>query len=138
MAAFVAGSVSFSDLSSAPSSSGVNNGRYWRLQPNSGTPLYDRRQVTYPGMDGLFIKKFGYRGRIITLDALYIGSSYDGVMAQIEADRTSLKNRLFTIDLPWGTSFDYCQLEGFPDGRAAFYGSQRLQLLTASFFHTGD
>ncbi len=139
MGSFVSGSVSYAALDTAPNSTGVNNGKYWRMQPNSGSPIYDRRQVTYPGMDGIFIKKFGYRGRIITCDVFYIAASYDGVMTGIEADRISLTNKLFTITLPWGTTFLNCQLEGFPDGRACFpTSSQRGQLTSVSFSHTGN
>ena len=79
--------------------------------PRASAPEYEELSVTFPGVDGVGIKRFGFRGRDIFITLCLIGADKAAVENQwlvINASITQL-NR-FTIVLPGGTTFQGCKL----------------------------
>lgn len=131
MGNWVVGSVTFTALTGLPSASGWNTGKYWIEKPVVGDPIFERRQIALPGVNGLYIKKFGYRGRMISGSVFYVAASFDAAHSAVESDQDALSNLLFTCTLPWGTAYTFCQKEAFTPGEG-FYNSDGKFGLKAS------
>lgn len=77
--------------------------------PNADALTYDDRMVTFPGVDGIGIIRFGSRSQLIVATLLFAGS-----VAVCESGRETFyaaANQLarYTITLQGGTSFDGCR-----------------------------
>lgn len=77
--------------------------------PNADALVYDDRMVTYPGVDGIGIIRFGSRSQLITATLLFAGS-----LAVAEGARETFydsANQLarYTITLQGGTSYQGCR-----------------------------
>lgn len=100
--------------------------------PMEGPPKYEEMQVTYPGVDGIGVKRFGFRGRDIFVDMCFKDTTKDGC--------ETLKNAFFalvtplasfSITLPGGTARAKCRMiSGTPTGWHTFGDHQ---VLTVSF-----
>lgn len=133
------GSVSYGDLNGAVTNTATVAGKYWWSDPKLGPKIYDRRDVAYPGMDGIFIKKFGYRGRILIAQVIYINATYNGVKVAFETDQNTLANSLFTMTMPWGTAYQNTDLKDMQMGlAAATHDGKHVLMGTVIARHTGN
>lgn len=83
------------------------------MPPQEHAPIYQELQVTYPGVDGIGVKRMGFRGRPITCDMV--------VLAASKSDCETYKNALFaaltplasfSVQVPEGTLRTNCRLLG--------------------------
>ena len=130
MANWVVGATTFSPLAAAPTGTGWAVGRYWVEDVNVDPQIYDRRRISFPGVDGMRIKKFGSRGRNINGRVCYLFSSYATVFSNQQADRAALENTLFNTTPPQGTQYTNCELVMFPQDRIMHLGDGKLMMIT--------
>jgi len=123
MPAWTAGSVTYSDPSAMNSATGLVAGRYWMGEVRVGTPLYERRAYGFPGVDGLGIKSFGYRGRELSGTVVYVQSGLTALRNAINSDRDALANSTFSSTPPGGSALPNCQLETLSDGEIRAAGN---------------
>ena len=121
MANFVFGSVTFSALSGAVSGGTYQTGKFWYGDSLIGTPQYDRRRMAYPGLNGSYVKKMGFRGQPIMGHVLYINTTVGNVIGAWETDVSALKNTTFDVTPPGADSYEDCELIDFTTGK--FYHS---------------
>ena len=88
---------------------------FWVGNIVEGPWLYDRRRIAYSGQDDFRVKNHGRRGKSIAIQLFYIADDYNGITKIIRAHSFDLENTIFNVTLPNGRSFDFCELESFPD-----------------------
>ena len=130
MPAWLVGSVAFSDPASISDAGGLVAGKYWHGDVMVGDPIFERRLFSYPGVNGVAVKSFGYRGREIRGEVVYLASSLASLRSAIEADRSALANTTFTTTPPDGAALSSCQLESLDDGEVAPAGNNLLMMRT--------
>jgi hypothetical protein len=98
------------------------SGRYYSSDNKSdlgNPPLvssqeFDDREVVFPGVDDVGIKRFGRRTRTIAADLIYVGATKAATEAYIESDwgssGTLIQLARYTIIMPGGTSYQGCRL----------------------------
>lgn len=116
MATWDVGSVSYAALTGASNASGQVAGKFWLGDIIVGQLNYERRRIAVVGINGYHIKACGSRGRSISGEVCYIGTSYGGVAQSIAIDRTTLENNLFNVTPPGGSLFENCELAEFLEG----------------------
>lgn len=131
MSDWIVRSITFADPASMSDGTGLLAGRYWHGQVEVLTPVYERRLFGYPGVDGLAVKAFGFRGRSIRGEIAYIASDLAALRSMIEQDRTALANTTFGTVPPQAGTFYNCQLEALPDGPVSSAGNGLLIMRTA-------
>jgi len=83
----------------------------WGNPPHEGAPEYQDMEITLPGVDGIGIKRMGFRGRPIYCRMAFIGDDKSGVEAQKEdffVGVTALVS--FDVQVPGGTSRPSCRI----------------------------
>jgi len=130
MAAWTVGSITYADPAGMSDAAGIVAGKYWHADVEVLTPVYERRLFGYPGVNGLAVKAFGYRGRIIRGAVIYFAANLAALRAAIEADRTALANATFSTTPPNGSALPNCQLESLPDGPVSPAGPNLLMMST--------
>lgn len=112
MANLEVGSGSFSPLTSAPTSSGYNVGKYW-IDFNVAHQEYEDRLTSLPGINGFYVKRFGGRGRglsfIVCEVATTLASSLNGL---ITLCGTLQSTSPFWITTPASNVYQHCLLVG--------------------------
>lgn len=116
MANWTVGGATYSDPAGLSDGTGLRVGRYWCDEVRVSEPRYEQRTYSFPGVDGVGLKKFGFRGRTIKGTVVYVESSAAAVRAAVEADRTALANETFSTTPPGGTTLTDCLLRKLPDG----------------------
>jgi hypothetical protein len=116
MSAWNVGSVVFADPSGLSGPAGMAAGKFWHGDVEVLTPRYERRIFSYPGVNGLAVKSFGYRGRELRGQVLYTAATLADLRAAIESDRAALANTTFSVTPPGGATYSHCQLTALPDG----------------------
>ena len=102
-----------------PAPGGVNgpqNGIYYALgdfgsPPHEGPPMYSELEIVFPGLDGIGIKRMGFRGRLISCRVLIVGSIKDEVEILKDAFFdliTPLAS--FSVKIPGGNVRPSCRL----------------------------
>lgn len=81
------------------------------MGPTESAPEYEEQRVTYPGVDGAGIKRYGFRGRIITCE---MGFFYP-TKTECETNKNTFHSNIsglasFSITVPGGTARTYCRL----------------------------
>ncbi|HYF49516.1 MAG TPA: hypothetical protein VEJ63_08925 [Planctomycetota bacterium] len=130
MPAWSVGSVTYSDPISISDAGGLVAGKYWHGDVLLGTKIYERRLFSYPGVNGLAVKSFGYRGREISGEVVYLATSLANLRSAIEADRSALANTTFTTTPPDGSALSNCQLESLDDGEISPAGNGLVMMRT--------
>jgi len=79
--------------------------------PMEGAAQYEEQHVTYPGVDGKGIKRFGFRGRMISVEMGFLGID----KTKCETDKNTFHASItglasFGIQIPGGTNRSYCRL----------------------------
>jgi hypothetical protein len=115
--------------------SAANDGPCYLIEPigsapMEGAPIYEESHVTYPGVDGMGIKRFGFRGRIITVDMGFLG----GTKSKCELDKNTFHTSVsglssFAIQLPGGTNRQYCRLQSCSPIGWRQYGLDTMMLM---------
>jgi len=131
MAAWTVGAVSFADPLGISNAAGLVAGRYWLGNVRAGAPEFERRLYGFPGVDGLGVKRFGFRGRTIAGEVAYLQAGLAVLQAAFEADRAALADTLFSTTLPDGAAHGHCQVARF-EAQAARPAGQGLLLLRAA------
>ena len=116
MSTWTVGSVTYADPAGISGASGIVAGKFWHGDIDILTPRYERRVFSYPGVNGLAVKSFGFRGRELRGQVLYISATLAALRASIEADRATLSNTTFTTTPPDAAALTNCQLIALPDG----------------------
>ncbi len=80
--------------------------------PMEGAAQYEESHITYPGVDGKGIKRFGFRGRIISVEMGFLGTDKTTCETNKNAFHTSITGLAsFGIQVPGGTLRSYCRLQ---------------------------
>lgn len=90
----------------------VSDGK-WLDGPNAvdmGAPEYEESFHSVPGVDGSVRKGFGYRGRRIALNVMYVGADAAAVVSAFNTDIGALANTASTLVLH-GATFYGCFLD---------------------------
>jgi len=103
-AVFSAGSVTYSATYT------VESAGKFLVEYRPGGRIYAREKISTAGIDGQATKKFGYRGRKITLVVCYVDSSGDAVTTAMLADEANLTSTVGTLVLA-GTTYHGCVVE---------------------------
>jgi len=80
-------------------------------QPHEAPPMYQDLEITFPGVDGIAIKRFGFRGRLIHCRIMFVGATKGDAESRknsFNAQVTRLAS--FAIKVPGGTNRPYCRL----------------------------
>lgn len=91
-------------------------GLYYALDPygeapRAGAPEYEELPVTFPGVDGVGLKRFGFRGRDINATICVIGATKAACETTWAAFGTSITQLArYTITMPGGTVLQGCKL----------------------------
>jgi len=114
------GSEYFSELSAAwtgeVGTEGPNAGHYYATPPFGNPPYegaaeYQDLEISLPSVDGIAIKRLGFRGRPIYTRLVFVGSTKSAVEADknaMFANFTALGS--FAITLPGGTARPSCRI----------------------------
>lgn len=92
-------------------------GTYYQIEPMGTGPVegaanYEESHVTYPGVNGMGIKRFGFRGRIITVEMCFLGLTKTACETAKNAFNTSITGLAsFAIQVPGGTARSFCRLQ---------------------------
>lgn len=95
---------------------GPQPGNYYAIgdlgsPPHEGPPMYSELEIVFPGMDGIGIKRMGFRGRMITCRILFVDSTKDLVETRKNAFFTLITPLAsFSVQVPGGTSRPSCRL----------------------------
>lgn len=94
--------------------------------PAVGPKQYQDMEFSFPGVDGVGIKRFGFRGRMITARLMFINSSPNfTVAAKSSFDELVVPLDSFTIQIQ-GESYPCCRLvQGSGTGSTWFYFQDR-------------
>jgi hypothetical protein len=130
MSTWAVGSITYSDPDSLHDGGGWVAGKYWHDNVQVGHRQYERKIFSYPGVNGLAVKHFGYRGRMIQGSVIYLASTLAALLSAIESDRTVLNNVTFTSTLPDGSTLPNCQLEALDDGEISPSGNGLILMRT--------
>jgi hypothetical protein len=131
MSAWTVGSVTYADPAGLASAHGIAAGKFWHGDVEVFTPRYERRVFAYPGVNGLAVKSFGYRGREVRGQVLYVSATLSALRAAVEADRSALANTTFSTTPPDGVALTNCQLVALPDGPISPAGGGLFLMRTA-------
>jgi len=138
----------YDELASAFSDVGVNQGIVgpadgvyfatgeWGNPPQEGAPEYQDLEITLPGVDGVGIKRLGFRGRPIYARMAFIGAT--------KADCETAKNAFFSaitplasfsITVPEGTARPSCRIVhgSASQGQWAYMGGKFVLLVDVAF-----
>ena len=74
-----------------------------------GPPRYAIAEHDAAGVDGVGIKRFGFRGRKVSINAIYCGHSESAAVAAAMADMSTLANASFAVDIA-GIQMAVCEL----------------------------
>jgi hypothetical protein len=74
-----------------------------------GAPRYAIAEHDAAGVDGVGIKRFGFRGRKISIPAIYCNTTEQGAVSAAMADMTTLANTSFTATVA-GVQLLACEL----------------------------
>lgn len=91
-------------------------GTYYALEPygeapRASAPEYEELAVTFPGVDGVGIKRFGFRGRDVFATLCIIGADKAAVETAWTALSTSVTQLArYSITMPGGTVYQGCKL----------------------------
>lgn len=130
MPAWTVHSLTFADPSGISDGGGLVAGKYWHGDVRVSTPRHERRTFAYPGVDGLAVKSFGYRGREVSGPVVYLAASLSALRTAIETDRAALADTTFSTTPPDGSALPNCQLVAFPDGEISPAGNGLLMMRT--------
>lgn len=79
--------------------------------PVESAPMYEEQHVVYPGVDGMGIRRYGFRGRIIIVEMGFLGADKTSCETDKNTFHTSVSALAsFSITLPGGTARTYCRL----------------------------
>jgi hypothetical protein len=79
--------------------------------PHEGPPMYQDTEVSFPGVDGVGIKRFGFRGRLIEARLCFVGESKLIVWGQKSIlDNAVTPLASFAVQTPSGPSRPACRL----------------------------
>lgn len=87
---------------------------YWESH-NVGAPEYERIEPSWAGVDGVGVKRMGFRRRQISFTVCIVGATEAAVMTAYEAHITKMKNVKCSISIPNGATYPACEL--LPDSR---------------------
>ena len=117
---FTANGVSFKSSNQICTGGCAYGGRFYSSDELSGfgsPPLvtsleYEDREVVFPGVDDVGIKRFGRRTRTITASLIYVGATKGATEAMIEADFKTAFVQLarYPIRMPGSTTYQGCRL----------------------------
>lgn len=83
----------------------------WAERPRAGFKTYQELPISFPGVDGVALKRMGFRGLVLTCTLIAIGSNESAVGTRIAAVRTLTSGLArYTVTMPEGTSFQGCKL----------------------------
>jgi hypothetical protein len=79
--------------------------------PVESAPMYEEQHVVYPGVDGMGVRRYGFRGRIIIVEMGFLNLT----KTLCETDKNTFHTSVsalasFSITLPGGTARSYCRL----------------------------
>ena len=137
------GDFTFSQLSNAPKkgtdASGYNTGIYW-MDYNIGTKQFDDRLISLPGVDGFYVKRYGNRGRGISVQVCCIDADLfitTECLYDIEDTLTAITP--FQIMTPGGIIFHNCTIQNPTEKRMTkiLSGGLFYSEFTANYFYLG-
>jgi len=104
--------------------------------PYEGPPQYQDMEITLPGVDGIGIKRMGFRGRTIFARMIFVGATkafVEGVKNTFFGDITPLAS--FSITLPGGVTRPSCRIvHGSAEtGQWMYAGGMMMLLVDVQF-----
>jgi len=104
--------------------------------PYEGPAQYQDLEITLPGVDGIGIKRLGFRGRPIFVRMAFIGPT----KAQAETEKNNFFSNItalasFSITLPGGTARPSCRIVhgSAENGEWQYIGGQMMLLVDVQF-----
>jgi hypothetical protein len=141
-------STSFSDFVSAfaVGSGEPSNGTYyavppWAERPRAGFKTYQELPISFPGVDGVALKRMGFRGLVLACTLIAVGGNESAVGTRIDAVRTLTAGLArYSIVMPEGTTFEGCKLvsgSGQVSGWATM-GSKTCAMIDLAFMQYSE
>ena len=106
----------WTNLGPAMGTDGPLKGKYYATgeygnAPFEGAPEYQDLEITLPGVDGIGIKRLGFRGRPIYVRVVFVGAD----KTEAETEKNTFFNLItplasFSITLPGGTARPSCRI----------------------------
>lgn len=138
----------YGELASAFSGVGINQGTTgpvdgvyfatgeWGNPPQEGAPEYQDLEITLPGVDGVGIKRLGFRGRPIYARLAFVGgnkATCEGYKGAFFDAITQLAS--FSITVPEGTARPSCRIVhgSASQGQWAYMGGKFVLLVDVAF-----
>jgi hypothetical protein len=89
------------------------------MAPSAGAPIYRDVEVEFPGVDGIGVIRFGFRGRPLYMALCWVGTeSYCQTTQKSDMDTLTQLAR-YSVTLPNGATFPGCRL--FSDGPPSWF-----------------
>lgn len=108
----------------------------WGNPPQEGAPEYQDLEITLPGVDGVGIKRLGFRGRPIYARMAFVGDTKAGCETaknDFFSNITALAS--FSITVPDGTARPSCRIVhgSASQGQWAYMGGKFVLLVDVAF-----
>ncbi|MCZ7646930.1 MAG: hypothetical protein M5U26_16850 [Planctomycetota bacterium] len=116
MADWLVGGITYLDPVGIADAGGLVSGRYWLGEVRISHPEIEEQFYGFPGVDGVGVKTFGFRGRRLRGGVAYLAASTFDLRAALDADRAALRGVSFSCQAPDGSAYANCRLEALPDG----------------------
>ena len=98
--------------------------------PVETAPIYEEQHVSYPGVDGMGIKRFGFRGRVISVEMAFLSTSKTNCETQKNDFHTAITALpSFGVCLPGGTTRAKCRLQSSSPIGWRQWGVEQLMLV---------
>ncbi|GMV78871.1 MAG: hypothetical protein AMXMBFR7_00550 [Planctomycetota bacterium] len=116
MSDWIVGSIAFADPAGLADAAGLVLGKYWLGDVRVGAGEYAAAAYAFPGVDGVGLKRLGFRGRRVEGEVAYVAESPAALRTALAVDRQALEDQTFATTPPDGAELAACTLEAFPDG----------------------